>query len=284
LLAAYAMLPEQYRFSRAIILFGALLAFVLTGLIRLLLIKLNVLNSDKKKEEQLTTVIVGAPSEYNEVVQLLKEAGVRQRILGRVAINENEDDAVGYYKNAVKLSTMLPFREIIFCRGELTFSAIIESMQQLPLSVTTRIHTVGSTSIVGSNSKDSSGEAVSKENGFKLSDPYNRRIKRLIDVSVAIAAIITFPVHLFLVKKPISFLGNCFKVLFVQKTWIGYAVNEKNLPLLYTPVITCNGLPASVKQNLPNESLQMMDYWYARDYDPSADLKMILIMYRHLGD
>lgn len=284
LLAAYAMLPEQYRFSRAIILFGALLAFVLIGLLRFLLIKLNVLNSDKKKQEQLTTVIVGSPLEYNEVVQLLNEAGVKQRILGRVSINDNEDDTVGHYSNLSKLSTMLPFREIIFCRGRLSFSAIIDCMQELPLSITTRIHASGSTSIVGSNSKDSSGEAVSNENGFKLSDPYNRRIKRLIDASVAIAALITFPINLFLVKKPFSFLGNCFNVLFARKTWIGYAVNEKNLPPLQTSVISCNGIPASVNQKLPKESLQMMDYWYARDYDFYTDLKMILRMYRHLGD
>ena len=52
LLAAYAMLPEQYRFSRAIILFGAMLAFALISLLRLILIQSNVLNSNKDRDEQ----------------------------------------------------------------------------------------------------------------------------------------------------------------------------------------------------------------------------------------
>ncbi len=60
-------------------------------------------------------------------------------------------------------------------------------------------------------------------------------------------------------------------------------VMEKNLPALRSPVITCNGIPVSVIQQLPDESLQMMDYWYARDYEPVNDLKLIFRMYRHLG-
>ena len=37
LLAAYSLLPEQYRFSRAIILFGAILSFILIGILRWIL-------------------------------------------------------------------------------------------------------------------------------------------------------------------------------------------------------------------------------------------------------
>ncbi len=156
-------------------------------------------------------------------------------------------------------------------------------MPQLADHVAGKIHSYGSSSIVGSNSKDSSGEAVSKENGSKLSDPYNKRIKRLIDISVAILGIISFPIHLFFVKKPFAFFGNCFAVLFGTKTWIGYATVEKNLPALRKPVMACNGIPFSIKQQLPTESLQMMDYWYARDYEPGTDLKILKKMYRQLG-
>jgi len=139
-------------------------------------------------------------------------------------------------------------------------------------------------SIVGSESKDTSGEAVSSDNGYKLSDPYNRRLKRLIDVCVSLTGIFLFPVHLFFVKKSFSFLANCFSVLFARKTWIGYATNEKNLPRLHLPVIACNGIPASVTQQLSVESIQMMDYWYARDYEPMVDLKLLWKMYRKLGE
>ena len=31
------------------------------------------------------------------------------------------------------------------------------------------------------------------------------------------------------------------------------------------------------------QSLQMVDYWYARDYEPSQDLKLIWKSYKRLG-
>ncbi|MES1214264.1 MAG: hypothetical protein ABUT20_02010, partial [Bacteroidota bacterium] len=156
-------------------------------------------------------------------------------------------------------------------------------IQKLASQVRVKFHAANSHSIVGSDSKDSSGEALSKEKGFKLGDPYNRRIKRLIDVSFSLLALVTFPIHLIFVKNPISFFGNCFKVIFTKKTWIGYAAEEKNLPVLRKGIIACNAVPLSVNQLLPPESLTMVDYWYARDYDPFNDIRLIWKCYKQLG-
>jgi GT2 family glycosyltransferase len=283
LLAGYSLLPEQYRFSRAIILFGAMLAFVLISVLRWILVQAKVLGNSKEKEEHANTLIVASQPEYEKTVQLMKEAGLHERILGRVAIEENDTTGIGYWKKIKKLSSSVPFREVIFCEGVLKFSDIIESIQQLPRHTHIKFHAAGSGGIVGSDSKDSSGEAVSKENGYKLSDPYNRRLKRLIDISISLLAIITFPIHLFGIKKPFIFFANCFAVLFAQKTWIGYAVEEKTLPPLREGIIACNAVALSTKQQLPAESLHIVDYWYAKDYEPANDLLMIWKTYKQMG-
>lgn len=283
LLAAYALLPEQYRFSRGILLFGAFLAFILISVLRWILINTGVLNSTKDKKEHATTIIAGTEEEYKQTLQLLKEAGIQQRVLGRVAVEENDGSSLGYWKTLQQLSTTVPFSEIIFCKGVLSFAEIIQGVQKLPYGVIAKIHATGSSSIVGSDSKDTSGEAVSKENGFKLANPYNRRLKRLVDVSVSFFGIITFPIQLFIIKKPFAFFANCVMVILAKKTWIGYAAMENNLPKIHPSVIACNGIPSSIKQQLPTESLQMMDYWYARDYEAINDLKLLWRMYRKLG-
>jgi GT2 family glycosyltransferase len=283
LLAGYALLPEQYRFSRGIVLFGAILAFIFISILRWVLIQTNVLNSSKAKEEKLNTLIAGSAEEFEETRLLLQEAGIQNKILGRLSVIEKDTTSIGFWKKIKQFARHIPFREIIFCQGVLTFKEIVDEIQQLPPLVTAKIHASGSSSIVGSDSKDSSGEAVSKENGYKLADPYNRRLKRLIDVCVALFSILSFPIHLLLVKKPVGFIANCFTVLLANKTWIGYATEAKHLPSLSKPVITCNGVPASANQQLPGESLQMMDYWYARDYEPAADLKLLWKVYRRLG-
>jgi len=283
LLAAYALLPEHYRFSRAIILFGALLAFALISLLRWLLIKTEVLNSDKQKEDRYTTVIAGTTDEYRQTMELLQAAGLQQRVLGRVDPAGTDASSLGSVNKLAQLVSTVPFREIIFCEGKLSFADIIKSIQLLPPGVVAKIHAKGSHSIIGSCYSNTTGEIVSKENGFKLDDPYNRRLKRLIDAAFSLLALITFPVHLFLVKKPGSFFVNCLKVLFAQKTWVGYSTPDKNLPPLKQSVLASNGIPATTAQELPKESLQMMDYWYARDYEPATDLKIIRKMYRKLG-
>ena len=283
LLAVYSLLPEQYRFSRAIILFGAVLSFILIGLLRRILIKTKVLTSSKENGEHANTLIVASLNEYEQAVQLMKDAGMEEKILGRVAVTENDPSAVGYWSKLEMLSQAVPFKEAVFCEGTLSFKDIIDSMERSAGKIKFKIHAADSQSIVGSDSKDSSGEALSKENALKLADPYNLRLKRLQDIGISLLAILTFPVHLVVVKKPLLFFVNCFAVLFAQKTWVGYAVDEKNLPSLRKAVMACNGMPLSVKQELSLQSLQMVDYWYARDYEPLQDLKVIWKRYRRLG-
>lgn len=283
LLAGYALLPERFRFSRGILLFGSLIAFVVISVLRWLLIRADVLLSNKDREQNASTLIIASTQEYQRTIQLVREAGLHERILGRVAVYENDESSVGYWKTLPELSSAIPFREVVFCEGSLSFSDIIQGVQQLPSNIRIKFHAAGSSSIVGSDSKDTSGEAMSKENGFKLSNPYNRRLKRLIDIFVSFFGILIFPVHVFVVKKPFDFISNCFAVLFAQKTWVGYAVSEKNLPALRKGIVACNGSVITVKYSLPAESLQMLDYWYARDYEPANDLKLLWRMYRRLG-
>ena len=283
LLAAYALLPERFRFSRGILLFGSILAFVLISILRGILIRSGVLSSNGQKEENANTFIVGSAEEYKKTTGLIAAAGLQERILGRVAVKENDESAAGHFQKLNEMSRSISFRELIFCEGTLSFSDIIKEVRQLPPGIRVKYHASGSNSIVGSDSRNTSGEALSKENGFKLSNPYNKRLKRLIDVSVSFFGLIGFPVHLIVVKKPFRFFSNCFSVLFAQKTWIGYSTEEKKLPKLRKGIIACNGVTLTSKHLLPADSLQMMDYWYARDYEPSNDLKLLWKMYRHLG-
>jgi O-antigen biosynthesis protein len=283
LLAVYALLPERYRFSRAIILFGAILAFVLISLLRWLLIKVGVLSANKEREEHASTLVIGSDQDYIKVVQLMEDAGLKGKVLGRVTVEEKDAGGLGNLSKINVLIHSLPIKEAIFCEGVLSFKEIIACMQDIKNRIKIKIHAAGSESVVGSDSKNSLGEALSKENGFRISNPYNRRLKRLLDVSIALGSLISFPVHFFIVKKPLGFFANCFSVLFASKTWVGYAIKEKNLPPLRRPIIACNGIPITVQQQLPAESLQMIDYWYARDYEPAHDLKLIRKTYTQLG-
>ena len=283
LLAAYALLPERFRFSRGILLFGSLLAFFVISFLRWILIRITVLSGSNGREEKANTLVVASPEEFMQVSRLMSEAGLQEKILGRVAVDEKDNTAIGCWKNFKQINDNVPFKEVIFYEGKLSFSQIIRAFQMLPKGTRAKFHASGSRSIVGSDSKNRSGEFVSPENGFNLLNPYNKRLKRLIDIFISFSGIVTFPLQLFFVKKPLRFFSNCFFVLFAKKTWIGYATQENKLPHLRPGIIACNGIITSTTQKLTAESLQMLDYWYARDWELSTDIKLIWKMYRKLG-
>jgi len=283
LLAAYSLLPERLRFSRAIVLFGAFIAFILISIFRWLLIKNNFLYQRNSTDENPYTLIAGSENEYRSSMQLMQQANLEERILGRVGIEENEQGTIGYWKKLNTLQPTVNFKEIIFCEGSLLFKDIIQVTQSLPKNIRVKFHAAKSHSIVGSDSKNTLGESVSRENGYAIATPYNKRIKRLIDFTVSLLFIISFPVHFVFVKEPLHFFRNCFKVLFAKRTWVGYAINGKPLPSLRRAIIGCNGLPFNSTQSLPAESLRMIDEWYAREYEPVQDLWLLWKNYRELG-
>jgi hypothetical protein len=282
LLATYSLLPERLRFSRAIVLFGAMIAFILISLARWILIQTKVLH-EGNPEENPHTLIVGSENEYQNTKKIMQQAGLHEKIIGRVAVDKKESGGIGYLDRLSELGSAVNFKELIFCEGSLSFKDIIDSIQILPKNVRVKFHAEKSQSIVGSDSRDTSGEAVSRENGYEISKPYNRRIKRLIDFVVSLFFIASFPIHLIFVKKPLNFFANCFKVLCARQTWIGYIINEKPLPPLPKAIICCNGIPVKASQSLPVESLHMVDYWYAKDYEPVQDLKLLWKTYTKLG-
>lgn len=283
LLAAYALLPEHYRFSRAIILFGSLLGFVLISVLRWVLVSTRVLAGSSEREEKSNILVAGSEKEFNEVKVLMSSANLQERVIGRISVTQNDDNAIGDWSRIEKLSDAIPFREVVFCAGTKSFGDIITAIQKLPSQTSVKIHAAGSGSIVGSNSKDATGESVSMENGLNLMQPHYRRMKRLVDVAIAVTGIITFPVQLIVQRNPIQFFQNCILVLIMSKTWVGYSVIEKNLPKLRSGVISCNGKPVRQMQELPAESLQVVDYWYARNYSPALDIRLVRDKYRSLG-
>ena len=280
LLSVYALLPESIRFSRGILVFGSLLAFILMTMIRWWLVKWNVIEGDEKSDEHRQTLIIGTQKEFEEVNAIMQNAGMEERVLGRIDVNGNDTNAIGKIDDIHRLLTTYSIKEIIFCEGELSFKKIIELIKILR-KVRIKFYASNAKGIIGSNSKIS-GKFISSDKKIRLSLPISRRNKNFIDIIVSIFFIITFPLHLFTQKKPGQFFKNVFETLLLNRTWVGYAFPETTMPKLKSGVLTTTGLPASLN-TLPAESLIASDKWYATDYDVWEDVKMIMHNYKFLS-
>jgi lipopolysaccharide/colanic/teichoic acid biosynthesis glycosyltransferase len=157
-------------------------------------------------------------------------------------------------------------------------------VQHLKGCVRVRFHAAGSGSIIGSDFSSTSGETLSTDVSFKLGKPHYRRIKRLIDVAISGLFLLLFPLHFLFVKSPVRFLHHCLQVLFADKTWVGYITPREELPILRNGVLAPNGFFVNKAQSLPAETVHLLDYWYAKNYQPVHDLKIIYKNYVRLGE
>ena len=144
-------------------------------------------------------------------------------------------------------------------------------MTRLGPGVSYKIVPEESLSIIGSSSKDEPGELYTIDIRYQIAQPVERRNKRMLDIGVCLGLIVTLPVWLLFSKKKAQILNNWVAVLFGEKTWVGYARQEKtqNLPKLKPGIFS----PLDSLGNLqPDENtIARLNFFYARNWEPQKD-------------
>jgi GT2 family glycosyltransferase len=283
LLSVYSLLPESLRFSRGILFFGSLMAFFLMTMVRWLLLRWNMIENVGESDEINQTVIAGTETDFNEVNTLLQKAGMQERVLGRIDPGDvAEPKTIGTFNNLTILLPLYPVKEIIFCEGNLSFKKIIEIIPVMPPHLRIKIYSAHTNTLIGSSRKDETGNYLAKDSAFRLCQPVSLRNKAMADVIIAFLFLITFPLHFILKARPLVFFKNVISVFLLKKTWIGYALPEKDLPPLKPGVLTSTGLPVFLN-TLPDRSLHAADILYARSFTILNDVKIIWLNYRLLS-
>lgn len=293
LLALYALLPEGLRFSRGILLFGALLAFACMSALRRLLTQSGMLQQAAYKTIKPYVMVAGSITEYEETKKLLPRRNGSAPLIGRLSVTATDDEPkLATLAQATKIALALNAQDLVLCAGAASYKELIRFIQTGVQPLRLRFHAAGSGSIVGSDSSTASGEAFSATTHFNLAMPLYRRLKRLTDVIAAIVVLLLFPVHFFIMKKPAQLLLNAAMVLCARKTWIGYAAQTATLPALRPAVLTPDGEPAHgvLKKAGPERVEELsanhaaIDFWYAQNWEPLRDVSILLKNYRQLGN
>jgi len=282
LLAFYSLLPESYRFSRGVVVSGGIISGLMVTLMRWVFIKLGWIKDDYDKFKQ--TIVVGTQADYVQVLQLMQKADIDERLLGRVSVTNGEENIVGNISNLNNLIKTVGINEIIFCEGTLSFTEIIEQIIKLhKLNISFRFHSKKSHCIVGSDSKTSTGETLTADGHFSLSNPYQQRMKRMLDVWVSIIILATFPLQFLFVDNAGNAIRNAWLNILGKRTWVGYSSFQNTLPLIPSGVLTPSGYPNNGKFDVSIAVLKKTDVLYAREYDWMQDLKIIFSNYKELG-
>ena len=297
--AVYGYLPLHLRPSRAIVLLGAVWAVAGTVSLRMLIHFIRTGDLDIGRARPDNLVIVGSAIESLRVQQLLGQAQVRKNLIGTVSPIETIDTAT-YLADISRLDEVAQIYkvdEVIFCSNDVSADQIMHWMTRLGTEVDFKIVPKESISIIGSSSKDSSGELYTIDIRYKIATPMARRNKRLFDMLMAVGLLPAAVGLVFFVKQPLGFIKNIFAVLAGKKSWVGYSagsrlpaagsqamVNEKIqfLPNIRTGVLS--PLDALGDKQLDSATTQRLNFLYAKDYDVWRDLEIIRKGLKKLGN
>jgi len=288
ILTFYALLPESFRFSRALIVFGAIWVFISMMGLRILLHIFKVKNFRLGINLNKRYAIVGNKDEPERVAELLRKSDMSPGLIGLIYTEEpgnSLEGNLGHIDQLKEIIKIYKIDEVIFCAKDLPSHTIIDYMSGLNVAqVEYKIAPPESLSIIGSNSINTSGDIYIIELD-SISKPNNKRSKRLLDVLVSIVLFVLSPVLFFLNKQPFGFILNILLVLLGKKSWVGFQVtsdtSSHKLPQIKTGVLHPTDLIKS--DNVSADTINRLNLLYARNYKVLNDINIILNGIQKLG-
>lgn len=283
----YAFAPLSYRFSRAIIMIAFVWAVIGTYLNRLIFYVLKFRKLNLSMSYDVNTAIVGSKHEALRVNELLIKTEANCKVAGFISVTGEDNDHDDYLGPVNKLKDIVQFfnvEEIIFCSKDISSGQIIQWMRSINMpGVQFKIVPEESSFIIGSNSKNTSGDFYTLDLNLALSQPLHLRKKRMLDILVSFILLALSPLLVFFIRQPLNYIRNLFSVLAGRKTWVGYmnAGNLAGLPKIKSGVLN----PASTEKTIvESATASKLNLLYARNYTVEKDLYIILLSIAKLGN
>jgi len=287
ILVFYALLPSGFRFSRALIILGAIWGMISMSGIRFALNLAGFKNFRIGANPNKRYAIVGDTEESERVADLLRKTLVSPGFIGLVSVSDKHSGSNGFIGNIGHIAdiiTIYKIDEVIFCARDLPAHRIIDTMSQLQRSQAEfKIAPPESLAIIGSNSISTTGDlyvidinSVAKEN--------NRRNKRLFDILVALLLMPVSPVLMWITKDPPVFILNLFRVILGLRSVVGYVpmpYTGSNLPKIRKGILYPTDLFPN--RDIDVETAVTLNMLYARDYRITNDFNILIRGFRRFS-
>ncbi len=285
ILLFYSLLPEIYRYSRALLLIGTAWAYLSAFTIRTFFTFVAPKEFGFRRKKKLRLLIIANTKEGQRIQELLNETNINSDSLFFASpkaenLTENQIGSAEQLEEIVRINRI---NEVIFSLQDITSQQIISHIVLLSQSGTDfKIVPKAGTSVIGSNSIHTSGDLYSVELN-SIAKKSNRRIKRIFDITIALFLLIFLPITVFFVNQKKGFLPNIFRVLFGLAAWVGYSELDKAeqfaLPKIKKGILSHKDLLGK-KPQLQDHNKNLN---YAKNYKVSDDFRILWKGFKHLG-
>jgi O-antigen biosynthesis protein len=225
LLLAYGLLPEELRFSRALILMGATFAAIYLPLSRFVLGLMGVHGYKMAGNAAPRIVVACAPANAPAIESLLRLREQGHFVVTKISGAHHTEKPEGFYGTWDDLPQMLQFFDVqvlVMDAGLLDYTTIISTMDAYRNSdISFEIYHPDAQFMIGSDSIHTQGTLTSARQ-FLLLQPGPRRTKRLFDVLFALLLLVLMPALVLRPKPYFRLMRDWFAVVLGFKSWVGF--------------------------------------------------------------
>ena len=284
ILLIYALLPETMRFSRAVVVIGAVWALFAVNALRYLLSNLKLVEVDNRRLNQ-RIAIVGGPQDTERVLGMVQSMNEPREFVGLVMTERLDNEnrlCIGRIDDLSELLTIYQINEVIFCARDIPADQIIDWMNRLQdMPVEFKIAPEDSSSLIGSNAIFTTEDLYT----IPLQTVYqqqSRRRKRSFDIIASFVLLLFLWADIWFVKRKDRFVRNIFEVFCGKKSWVGLheLVSDSEVSLRPGVLYPADAYPNS---DFSEEMTHRLEEIYARNYQIRNDLTIMVKGCRQLG-
>jgi len=283
ILLIYALLPEDMRFSRGIILAGSVCALASFSLTRYVLGLLTRGRTGFAPPDKKRSLIIANSEESERIQQLLSHTRNQAELIGTVAVDRRFTSDIGSLEQLPEIVRIFRINEIIFSGKELSAEQIILHMSQLSApGMEFKTAPPESMYIIGSNSVNTQGELYMLDLQ-SVAKPENRRKKRSFDILMSLCALVCLPLLLLAGNAPGTLLTNIFRCIRGKATWVGYIPEADTDKLPPLPASVLHPLSRNGIKGLDAHTIHNSNLLYAKNYSVEEDMRIFIRNIRRLG-
>ncbi len=284
---AYAFFGESWRFSRALIVLGTFSSLAAAFLTRLIYNKIafNTFQFGKYKSKRIA--IIGSLEEAEKTAELIQKSGVNGQIAGIIYPHQDQIVQSKHYLNLGNLDNLkeiiqiFKINELVFCAKDMPSSEIMSVMAGYSNSdISFKIAPENSLFIIGSHSKNNTGDYYAIEINLAITQPEQKFNKRVFDIFSCMLLWLSSPLLILTRKQIMYFIKESLRVFTGQKTWVGYfSTGKKILPALKPSVLP----PVSYQKMkfLNPAEYEKINMIYAREYSVYTDWEICWSWWLH---
>lgn len=288
LLALYALLSEEYRFSRMVLVLTVTAGLFLVSLLRTVLNLLPFPSYHLFKKKAKRFGIVGSYKEANRVKEILQKSGLKMDAVFFISPNEKRPEGKGYIGSlpeVVMAIQSFSVDQLVFCAQDVPYSQIIDTMEKVTAAgVAIRIAPPNASFVIGSDSINASGEYYSLLNVNTISKQTNKRNKRMCDLFFGVVFLFLAPLLMWFQSNKMQLWANTWAVIMGRMTWVGFCESEGSQVIL--PNLKKGVLCPADRYEKPivfSKELETLNIDYAKHYSVLIDVKIILKNLSKLG-